>query len=182
MSQHAGVRQLWVMITGVEARDACAAAAVSAEDLFVRNERRIGAFLVQLVGDRGLAEDLLQDTFLEVHRHPDRIIGASNPDAWVFGVARKRALAALRRSRRLRAATARLAAGKRPALDFDPPQAEIFDVLTRVLAPPDRALVVLRYVHGFDAIALAEMTGRSPAAVRKRLERACTRLAEVIER
>jgi RNA polymerase sigma factor (sigma-70 family) len=41
----------------------------------------------------------------------------------------------------------------------------------------DRALVLLRYVHGFEAQELAEITERSPAAVRKQLERLRGRLA-----
>lgn len=60
--------------------------------------------------------------------------------------------------------------------------AEVMDVLNRTLTPDDRSLVVLRYVHGFDAPALAELTGRSPAAIRKRLERACDALQKEIER
>ncbi len=56
------------------------------------------------------------------------------------------------------------------------------DVLERVLDPEDRAIVVLRYLHGFDAPAIAEITGRSPDAVRKRLERARARLAQEVTR
>jgi DNA-directed RNA polymerase specialized sigma24 family protein len=56
------------------------------------------------------------------------------------------------------------------------------DVLERVLSPDDRSLVTLRYVHGFDATQLAALTGRSPAAIRKRLERACAALSKEIER
>jgi DNA-directed RNA polymerase specialized sigma24 family protein len=58
----------------------------------------------------------------------------------------------------------------------------VMDVLERVLSPDDRSLVTLRYVHGFDATRLAELTGRSPAAIRKRLERACAALSKEIER
>jgi RNA polymerase sigma factor (sigma-70 family) len=168
------------MISGVGV-DEAAVRAPSLELLFVQQERRLGAFLVQLVRDRSLAEDLLQETFLEAHRQLDRLAGADDPVAWLFGIARKRALASLRRGRRLRAALGRLASRTFPDEAFTEPQREIMDVLDRVLDPDDRALVVLRYVHGFDAPALATITGRSPAAVRKRLERACARLAEVIE-
>jgi RNA polymerase sigma-70 factor (ECF subfamily) len=170
------------MISGVDVGEPTISRAPSVELLFVQHERRLGAFLVQLVRDRSLAEDLLQETFLEAHRHADRLAAADDPVAWLFGVARKRALATLRRTRRLRLALERLAGRPAPEESLTPPQREILDVLDRVLDPEDRALVVLRYVHGFDAPALAGMTGRSPAAVRKRLERCCTRLAEVIER
>ncbi|HJQ52119.1 MAG TPA: sigma factor-like helix-turn-helix DNA-binding protein [Gaiellaceae bacterium] len=50
------------------------------------------------------------------------------------------------------------------------------DLLERTLEPDDRALLVLRYLHGFDAVALAAMTGRTPEAIRQRLARARARL------
>jgi RNA polymerase sigma-70 factor (ECF subfamily) len=170
------------MIGGMNQDAPVAGPARSVELLFAHNERRLGVFLVQMVRDRALAEDLLQETFVEAYRHPDRLAGAADPDALLFGIARNRALAALRRARRFRLALTRLAAAATAEVGSDSTHREILDVLDRTLGPQDRALVVLRYLHGFDAPALAEMTGRSPAAVRKRLERACVRLAEVIER
>ncbi len=50
------------------------------------------------------------------------------------------------------------------------------DLLERHLDPEDRALLILRYLHGFEATELAAMTGRTPAAVRQRLARAKGRL------
>jgi DNA-directed RNA polymerase specialized sigma24 family protein len=49
---------------GGERQTAEGPAAVAAEALFARCERPVGRFLVQMVGDRSLAEDLLQDTFM----------------------------------------------------------------------------------------------------------------------
>jgi RNA polymerase sigma factor (sigma-70 family) len=151
------------------------------ERAFLANEQRLGQFLVQMVRDRALAEDLLQETFVAAYRARDRAVAVENIDAWLFGIARHRALAALRRRRRMRRALGRL--GARP--QEQPESAEVSDVmntLERLLSPDDRSLVVLRYVHDFDATQLAALTGRSPAAIRKRLERACAALAREIER
>jgi RNA polymerase sigma factor (sigma-70 family) len=52
----------------------------------------------------------------------------------------------------------------------------LLDLLERELSPELRALVLLRYVHGFQAAELAEITGLSPEAVRQRLARGCARL------
>jgi DNA-directed RNA polymerase specialized sigma24 family protein len=54
------------------------------------------------------------------------------------------------------------------------------DLLIAVLAPKDRSLFVLRYVHGFSAQSLAEMSGMRPAAVRKRLERSARALRDAL--
>jgi RNA polymerase sigma-70 factor (ECF subfamily) len=152
------------------------------ESAFYANERRLGQFLVQMVRDRSLAEDLLQETFVAAFNAQGRAADVVNLDAWLFGIARHRALVALRRTRRMRRAIERL--GGRGALQEAEPVevGAVMDVLERVLSPDDRSLVVLRYVHEFNATQLAELTGRSPTAIRKRLERACSALAGEIER
>ena len=157
------------------------ASAAQVESLFAAKERGLGQFLVQMVRDRALAEDLLQETFLDAFRARDRLADVGNPEAWLFGIARHRALDALRRGRRLRRAMERL--GERRESQQEAPGCnEVMDVLDRVLSPDDRSLMVLRYVHDFDAATLAELTGRSPAAVRKRLERACASLQKELQR
>ena len=151
------------------------------ESLFAANQGQLGRFLVQMVRDRALAEDLLQDTFEDAYKARHRLEGVANPDAWLFGIARHRALASLRRTRRMRRAIERLGE-RRESGPESPACVEVMDVLDRVLTADDRSLVVLRYVHEFDASTLAELTGRSPAAIRKRLERACAALSREIPR
>jgi RNA polymerase sigma-70 factor, ECF subfamily len=145
------------------------------EALFRRLEPRLGRFLAQLVRDRQLAEDLLQDTFHDALRGGSGLGEAVNPEAWLFGMARNRALGALRRRRRLDAALHRLMM-RRYQEQEEAELVALRDLLERTLAAEDRALVLLRYLHDFDAIELAEMTGLSVQAVRQRLSRARKRL------
>jgi RNA polymerase sigma-70 factor (ECF subfamily) len=148
------------------------------EELFARIEPRLGRFLAQMVRDRQLAEDLLQDTFHDALRARPALTDVANPDAWLFGIARNRALAALRRRRRFAAVLEGLGQARRR----DAPEAagvvELRDLLERTLSPEDRALVLLRYLHDFGAAELAELTGLSPETVRQRLSRARKRLLE----
>lgn len=137
----------------------------------MRCERRLGKYLIQMVGDRALAEDLLQDTFHDAFRARSQFADLRNPEAWLFAIARNLALASLRRRRRFGDAFRRLT----QATKRSHPEQEAFeirDVLERHLTPEDRSLVLLSYLHGFTATELAAMTGRSPAAVRQRLARA----------
>ncbi len=153
-----------------------------AERLFALHERRLGQFLVHVVRDRGLAEDVLQETFLAAWRSRDQLGEVVNAEAWLFGIARHRALHALRGARRLRLALERIGRDERTPDQGPGPALDVLDLLHRALGPEDRALVVLRHVHGFDAPALAAITGRSPAAIRKRLERSRATLLKEAER
>jgi RNA polymerase sigma-70 factor (ECF subfamily) len=145
------------------------------ETIFRQVEPSLGRFLAQFVRDSQLAEDLLQDTFHDALRHGSGLAGAANPKAWLFGMARNRALAALRRRRRFDAALHRLTLRRGPSRD-DAAVVALHDLLNRTLAAEDRSLVLLRYLHDFEAAELAEMTGLAPDAVRQRLARARKRL------
>ena len=141
------------------------------EALFESCQRRIGRYLVQMVADRALAEDLLQDSFHDALRSRSQFPSVRNGEAWLFGIARNRALQALRRRRRFDAALRRLGS-RLPAGTEDEEIVAVRDLLARHLSPEDRALVILRYLHDFDSNELAEMTGLTAAAVRQRLSRA----------
>jgi RNA polymerase sigma-70 factor, ECF subfamily len=149
------------------------------EDVFVRCQLRIGRYLAQMVRDRALAEDLLQDSFHDALRSRADLPAVRNPEAWLFGIARNRALAAMRRRRRFAAAVGRLAGRHQAAKDEDEELVAVRDLLERHLSAEDRALVLLRYLHDFDANELAEMAGLTPDAVRQRLSRARARLVAV---
>jgi RNA polymerase sigma-70 factor, ECF subfamily len=161
--------RLWV----AQRRDEVFAAQV--EELFRRCERRVGKYLVQMVGDRGLAEDLLQDVFHDAFRVREQLQDVRNAEAWLFGIARNRALNALRRRRRLQKALTRLVR-RSGSSEADLELVALRDLLERHVAPEDRSLLILRYLHGFDALELGEMTGRSAEAVRQRLARARAKL------
>jgi RNA polymerase sigma-70 factor (ECF subfamily) len=152
----------------------------SVRELFLSCERRVGRYLAQLVRDRPLAEDLLQDSFHDALRSRAQLVDVRNPEAWLFGIARHRALQALRRHRRFERALAGLALRHAPNHEAEEMVA-VRDLLDRALSSEDRALVLLRYLHDFDSNELAEMTGLTSEAVRQRLARARARLVAAAE-
>lgn len=155
-----------------------AARPASVEALFRAHRDELGRYLVAMVRDRALAEDLFQDTFYDAVRAQEQLPQVENPRAWLYGIARHRALRELRRARRFQRAMARLAP-REQATEGDEAVTGLLDLLQRELSPAERALVLLRYVHGFQATELADMSGETPEAVRQRLFRARARLLAV---
>jgi RNA polymerase sigma-70 factor, ECF subfamily len=149
------------------------------EVLFRAHAQELGRYLVAMVRDRALAEDLLQDTFCDALRAQEQLGQIENERAWLYGIARHRALGALRRGRRFQRTLVRLGGSREVAQEADEALVALLDLLERELSPELRALVLLRYVHGFQAAELAEMTGLSPEAVRQRLARGRARLLAV---
>lgn len=150
------------------------------DELIATHGRRLAAFLAQLVGDRALAEDLLQDTLLAAYRSRSDLHDVDNAVAWLYAIARNRALDAGRRRRRQLAARARLRQSL-PAHEPDPSEAAaVRDLLERYLEREELALLILRHLHGFDSRELAEVFGTSPDAIRQRLSRMRRRLAAAV--
>jgi RNA polymerase sigma-70 factor, ECF subfamily len=155
--------------------------ATQVAELFRGCELRLGKFLAQMVSDRSLAEDLLQDTFHDAFRARHQLDSVESAEAWLFGIARNRALNALRRRRRFRVAVSRLI---RPPAQTETDDLDLLalrDLLERHLEPEERALLLLRYLHGFQAAELGAMTNRTPEAVRQRLSRTRAKLMAAAE-
>jgi RNA polymerase sigma factor (sigma-70 family) len=149
------------------------------EELFVACQQRISRYLVQFVRDRELAADLLQDTFHDALTARGHLTDARSKEAWLFGIARNRALRALRKRQRFDGALRRLGARRSHGHD-DEEAVAVQDLLARTLNAEDRALVLLRYLHDFEIGELAEMTGLAPGTVRQRLWRARARLRAAV--
>jgi RNA polymerase sigma-70 factor, ECF subfamily len=160
---------------------------VELERMFRRYERGLGQFLRQLVNDPVLADDLIQETFLAAARERRKLPSIESPRAWLFQIARNRALHAMRGRRRAVSALQRLTREiGLPWRQHEPPPdpddaMTVREHLVQHLKPDERALLILRYVHGFRATELAQMSGRSPEAIRQELSRIRRRLIESFE-
>lgn len=156
---------------------------LSFEALVRELERPVGRFLAQMTADRSLAADLMQESFLAAWRDRTRMpADQRGRRAWMYGIARNRALNALRKQRRGETAWRRLSNQEAESGTEESEGLAMRDLLVRTLSPEDRSLFVLRYVHGFDGGELAQLTGLNPEAVRKRLQRASERLRGAYER
>src|SRR5437667_5489123 len=65
--------------------------------LFARHRVALYRWLLRLVGDEALAEDLLSEVFLAMWRQADRFEGRSSVSTWLMSIARFKALSARRR-------------------------------------------------------------------------------------
>ena len=68
--------------------------------LYARYSRRLFSYLLHLVGDRGWAEDLLQEVFLTALRSDALELAPGKFGGWLFTVARNRALSVNRKESR----------------------------------------------------------------------------------
>ena len=73
------------------------------EEVYIRTHAKLYGICLRILGDRGEAEDALQDIYLNVWRSADRFDPArASPITWLAALARNRAIDRLRSSARSR--------------------------------------------------------------------------------
>jgi RNA polymerase sigma factor (sigma-70 family) len=148
--------------------------------VFREEAARLTASLVRVLGDFGAAEEVVADALLIAwERWPaDGIPG--NPGAWLWRVARHRAIDRLRRDARYAEKLAELTAiAAAPAgQDEDDRLRLIFTCCHPALSPEAQVALTLRTVCGLSTAEIASAFLVSQAAIVQRLTRARRKIAQ----
>jgi RNA polymerase sigma-70 factor (ECF subfamily) len=154
--------------------------------LFARHSVQTYRFLLRLVGDEALADDLVSEVFLEVWRSAHQFKGNSRVTTWVLGIARFKALSALRR-RRDDALDDEDAAAI-PDLADDPAVAvekkDRVAILRRCLSHlslAHREIIDLAYYQDKSINEVAEILGVPENTVKTRMFHARKRMSELLQ-
>jgi RNA polymerase sigma-70 factor (ECF subfamily) len=154
--------------------------------LFARHNVRIFRFILRIVGNEATAEDLLNDVFLEVWRSANRFEARSQVTTWLLGIARFKALSALRRQRRDLLDDELDESIQDPG---DDPEAtvqtierrEILQSCLKQLSRAHREIIDLVYYHEQSIDEVAEIIGVPPNTVKTRLFHARKRMAKLLD-
>jgi RNA polymerase sigma-70 factor (ECF subfamily) len=126
--------------------------------LFARHHVRVYRFVLRLVRNTAVAEDLISDVFLDVWRQADRFEGRSAVTTWLLAIARFKALSALRRR----------------------PDEELRQCLA-ALSSEHREIIDLVYYHEKSVEEAAEIVGIPENTVKTRMFYARKKLAELLK-
>ncbi len=121
------------------------------------------------------AEDAVQNTFMRYYRKAPNFLSAEHEKAWLIRVGTNAA-------KSIRSSALRHSHEELSALLVAMPEQNAFPELLNRLPVNERIVLQLRYVEGYSAEEIAQIFGKSPAAIRKRLERARTRAKTLYEK
>ncbi len=143
--------------------------------LYALYHRRLHRFLMRLTRDQQLAEEVINDTMLVVWQRAAEFRGASRPSTWILGIAYRRALKALQRSRNATAQDLVVAAAALPetlARDLLAQGAEVDDWLDTALGQltaEHRLVIELAYFLGLSCEEIAAVAGCPVGTVKTRM-------------
>jgi RNA polymerase sigma-70 factor (ECF subfamily) len=138
----------------------------SYESVYRKHRDAVMRFAIQCVGNRGIAEELTAEAFLELHRHWESIDTERLP-SWLFTVVKNRAADHWRRAEL-----------ERRYFASEPPRSQqahapiaghgLFD--TEALKPVHRICLTLRYAHEMSLSEIAARLGLSEVQVKGHLQ------------
>ncbi len=153
--------------------------------LFGRHRVALYRWLLRLVGDEALAEDLLSDVFLDVWRQAAAFEARSSVSTWLLAIARYKALSGRRRrtdaelDEKVASTVADTADDPEVALQKKTRAELVRHALAR-LSPEHGEVVDLVYFHGKSVKEVAEIVGIGEATVKTRMFYARKRLADLV--
>lgn len=180
------------------------------QSLVQRHHSSMFKLAMTYVGDRGAAEDVVQEAWLTCLRSLDRFEGRSSLKTWLFGILVNVARARRRKESRILPFSAFWrrddSDSRRPTVDRarfgsdgmwrdgpqtwdNIPEAKVLgdETLQQVKSAIDalpqkqREVILLRDVAGFDATEVSSLLGISPANERVRLHRARAAVRQMLE-
>ena len=154
--------------------------------LFARHQTRLYRWLVRLVRDEALAEDLLNDVFIDVWRQAAAFEARSSVSTWLLAIARYKALSAKRRrtdaqlDEEVASAICDPSDGPEVALQKKNRDEQLRRSL-RALSPEHTQVIDLVYYHDKSVKEVAQIVGIGEATVKTRMFYARKKLAELMK-
>jgi RNA polymerase sigma-70 factor, ECF subfamily len=153
--------------------------------LYARHNVRVYRFILRIVGDTSVAEDLVSQVFLDVWRTAGQFEGRSQVSTWMLAIARFKALTALRNRRHedidqeevLQIADS----GDTPETAMDRSQTALTlrEAISQ-LSPAHREIIDLVYYHEKSVEEVGQIIGIPQATVKTRMFYARKHLAELL--
>jgi RNA polymerase sigma-70 factor (ECF subfamily) len=154
--------------------------------LYSRERLRVYRFVLRILRNPTVAEDLLSDVFLEVWNKAGSFEGRSTISTWILGIARFKALSALRRKAGVELDDSIVATLRDPSDDPEDivSKQDTGEALRRCigqLSAKHAEIVDLVYYHEKSVAEVARIVGIPENTVRTRMFFARKRLAELLK-
>lgn len=154
--------------------------------LFSRHHVRVYRFVLRLIGNETVAEDLISEVFLDVWRQADRFEGRSAVSTWILAIARFKALSAMRRRSEEALDDHAAAALEDPADDPEiavqkKDKGDVLRMCLQSLSPEHREIIDLVYYHERSVEDAAAIVGIPENTVKTRMFYARKKLGELLK-
>jgi len=153
--------------------------------LYVRHHVRVFRFVMRLAGNESIAEEVVNEVFLEAWRHAQDFKGRSQVATWLLSIARFKTLSECRRRSEAQlddvAAAVIEDPSDTPSISMEKHQrGDILQKCLAKLSPIHREVINLIYYQGKKIEEVAQFTGAPISTIKTRMHYARSRMAELL--
>lgn len=174
MTKPVGTRELDAQIAAIGNGDMSALA-----DLYRGVCSGVYSYALSILKNRHDAEDVLQDTFLDICRCAAGYKSIGKPMAWVITIARNRCMMRLRERSRFVSDSAEECESIAPTLS--PEDSAIIKICIESISEEEREIVILHAVSGLKHREIAEILGLPVSTVLSKYQRTVKKLKILLE-
>ena len=154
--------------------------------LLAAHQTRVFRFVMRLVGNEAVAEEVMNEVFLEVWRGASRFEGASAPGTWILSIAHNRAVGRMRKRREEAwdddAAVSLQDEGDNPEVAAQKAdKGELLRLCIDKLSADHKAVIDLVYYHELSVSEVSEVLKIPENTVKTRMFYARKRLSELLQ-
>jgi RNA polymerase sigma-70 factor (ECF subfamily) len=154
--------------------------------LYARHSVRVYRFLVRLVGDVMVAEDLVSDVFFDVWQQAGRFEARSSVSTWLLSIARNKAFSTFRKRRDVEldmtwAGSIEDEADTPETVAQKASKSAVLQRCLRELSLDHREVIDLVYYHERSVAEVSEILGIPESTVKTRMFYARKRLSELLK-
>jgi RNA polymerase sigma-70 factor, ECF subfamily len=155
----------------------------SFEQVLRQRETEVLRTAFRILGNWADAEDVAQEVFLRLHRHGTSFPNDAALRSWLYRVGVNLCLDRMRSSKRFEELP-ELTSGNASAeaAVILEQQKQIVMTALGILAPRERAAIVLREIEGFSTAEVAAILGSSDVTVRSQVAKAIGKLRSILNR
>ena len=151
------------------------------EELFLLYKEKVFRMALAILGDRFLAEDVVQETFLRVQQNAESFQFRNSEREWIMTIAHNIAIDVLRKRKKEIVQEEIISHREIPDAVIDGDNDIGFLQLIEPLNELDRQIVSLHLISELKHREIAHILNMSVSAVKKRYERAIKRIAQEME-
>lgn len=152
-------------------------------ELIARYSPGLRSYLGRITGRRDIADDMLQETWIDVYRKIHRLKRPAAFAAWIYRIARDKGYLELRRRPAHREPVDLKLAESIAAKEHELAREDAEQVRAALEQLPfeQREILMLRYIHAMSYEQIAEVISRPVGTVRSRIHYAKTSLCQKME-
>ena len=136
--------------------------------LYERHSGRVFGFIRSKIRDEAASSDVLQSTFLKLHKSRSKYDRTFPFVPWLFTICRSEVLDSFKKSHRLHETLV----GETPEPEFQPVADTASELNLAALPPAQREAVMMRFEQDFSFEEIAQRLNTSPANARQLISRA----------